>query len=165
MVKCEEKNTSWDEVELSGNLFLCTGSSERSAVLEKMWITYMEVPCEAILAQASGLNFERFRDSFSSSDVVGILVNGNLAGGAIFKAGNMHLAVGHVFKARWFKSLKPLLSWAFGRYGSPMKARINKDNGAARKFVEQVGCKLVKIDEHSAHYSIVREEMFYGRSR
>lgn len=133
-------------------------------VLRAMFSAYMETGCERELAEKHKLTDEAFIKRYLLCDVVGISINGIIAGGAVFDRGNMHLAVQRKYRVKWFCLLKPLLDWAFSKYGETLVAIVNKENASARKFIEHVGCHYICKNEHSVKYLIVKEDMYYGRN-
>ena len=136
---------------------------DRDQVLAAIWHAYMEEDCERELAERHGLTFAKFAAHYDHAAVVGVVIRGAIAGGAIFDGNRMHLAIVRKYRANWFKALRPLLAWAFNRYGSPLKASANRHNAAAIKFIEHVGCVRQGENEHMIHFGIFKERMRYGR--
>lgn len=137
----------------------------KSDIMLAIWDAHMEVESERELAAEHGLDFSLFCSKNSKNDVIGILVHGEIAGGAIVGNGRMHLAIKRKFRSRWMVHFKTLMSYVFSRYGSPLSTSASVKNVDAIRFLGRIGCCLVQRDEVLAHYLIVREEMYYGRNR
>lgn len=133
-------------------------------VLRSMFEAYMETESERVLAERYSLTVDAFIDRYLLCDVVGISVNSAVAGGAVFDRGNMHLAVQRKYRVKWLCLLKPLLDWAFAKYGETLVAVVNKENTSARKFIEHVGCHHFSENEHAVKYLIKKGDMYYGRN-
>ena len=139
--------------------------SLRDDILRVIWEAHMEIDAERDLAEKHDFKYEDFRSANLHNQVVGVMVAGEIAGGSIMGNGKFHLAIKRKFKSRWFIYFKPLLSYAFEKYGSPLTTSISLENTEANRFAEQVKCHLVGKTDKVAHYLIVREEMYYGRTR
>ena len=140
-------------------------TDNRDETLKAVWDALMEVPCEAELAREHDHSFADFKASYNNAQVIGILVGNELAGGAIINEKRMHISVGRKYRARWFKSFKPLMEWVFDLYGSLLFTSANKKNHEAIAFLGRVGCRVIGEGIASLHFKIEKEGMYYGRTR
>lgn len=140
-------------------------TENRDETLIVMWQALMEVPCEAEIAQEHNHGFADFKSSYKGAQVIGILVGDELAGGAIINGTKMHLAIKRQYRARWFKSLKPLMEWIFDRHGPLLFTSANKKNHEAIAFLGRVGCRVIGEGLFALHFKIEKEGMYYGRNR
>jgi hypothetical protein len=112
-----------------------------------------------------GITKEQFTESIMPHDVIGIMVRGEIAGGAFVNGEEMHIGIKRQYHSAWARYLQPLMEYVFEKHGSPLYTAASKKNIPANEFLQRVGCHICGEDLYAWHYRIVREEMNYGMVR
>lgn len=134
-------------------------------VLGTCYEAMMEVPCEQRLAERCGITKGRYLLDHCNAVIVGVEIDGILAGGMHFEGGDAHLAVLRRFRGRWVRALPGMLEVGFSAFGPKLFTTVQSANTYARWFMERVGCRLVGVREHLVDYEIRKEGMRYGFNR
>jgi len=134
-------------------------------VMHTIWAAQMADPAERSFAEKHRISREDFLRRYDGADVVGVEVDGQLAGGMFFISGAVHIGILPQYRSRWARSLKPMFERGFALHGSPLLARVGAYNRGAQAFVERIGCE--KLDETALYidYAAFQERMCYGFTR
>ena len=138
---------------------------QRERTLSTIYNALMMEPIERAMAREINLTRQGFMAGMVEADVLGFVIDGELAGGAFFNQGRIHIAVLPRFKGRWARGLKRVMDYGFKRHGSPLVARVQRDNAQAVKFVEAVGCVLKEESDKCFVFICTPERMRYRKAR
>jgi ribosomal protein S18 acetylase RimI-like enzyme len=132
-------------------------------VLATIYDAMLLEPTEFALARTHRVTFASFVQRYLGPDIVGLEMDGKIAGGMIFENGHVHLAMLPWARGRWTRYLREMLEIGFEKYGPKLSAFVNSNNVRAQRFVESVGCrkKLSKAKEYLV-YAVEKEGMRYG---
>lgn len=132
-------------------------------VLEAIYCAMCSVPAEHEYARSYDLTLGRYISIYHQWLVVGLEIDGTIAGGMIFhESGFVHLGILPRFRARWVRWLPPMLEIGFQKYGPRLTALSNPRNLRAQEFMERVGCVKVRETPEMVEYAVVKERMRYG---
>lgn len=131
---------------------LVFGQPER--VMRAIWAAQMVDPAERALALELGIGYGKFLRAHEGADVVGVAVDGRLAGGMFFFRGEAHIGILPSYRGRWARDLRAMLAFGFRRHGVPLRARVNVKNRAGLEFVERVGCLRTRSTALYVEYDI-----------
>jgi hypothetical protein len=133
------------------------------AVLAAIYAAMYAEPSEQALALKHNITWDSYYACYRDSVVVGLEMDGELAGGMFFHLPGMaHIGIVPRFRARWVRWLKPMLEIGFEKYGPRLTALVNARNMRAQKFIEGVGCVKVRAMPECIEYDVIRERMRYG---
>lgn len=131
---------------------LVFGQPER--VMRAIWAAQMADPAERELAQEYGIGYGEFLRVHDGADVVGVAVDGRLAGGMFFFRGQAHIGILPSYRGRWARDLRAMLDFGFRRHGVPLRTRVYAKNKEALEFVEHVGCLRTRAQGLYVEYDI-----------
>ena len=137
----------------------------RGEVLWEIYLALLTVSPERELAKVHGVTWQKFVAWAKDSIVVGCEFDGRVAGGMVFKNGDVHLGINPTFRSRWLRYFRPMLAVGFALFGPRMTARVGTENLNARRFVEHVGCVRRGGNSVYIEYDVIQERMRYGRNR
>lgn len=137
----------------------------RPLIVRAIYLAERSVPLFEALAAQHDMTLDRYVEHWRDADIVGIEVDGTIAGGMIFSCGHMHIGVSPQFRARWFPALPALMDHGFSRHGCPLLAKVHRDHAAGREFVEQVGLKFIRLAGIYRVYQARPEWMKYRKER
>lgn len=135
---------------------------DKIGILRAIWSATMDARSERLIAEKRKISEVQFIHGNIDNDVVGVVIGGHLAGGAIFTNGLFHVSIGKQFHWSWMPALPQLLEYGFGRYGSPLVAAIHKDNTRAIRCTEKGGGIRTKEDGDFVFFDLNRKEMYYN---
>lgn len=135
-----------------------------SEVLDAMYRAMVAEPSERSLARQYKITRLSYLLSYAEDDnaIVGLELDGEIAGGMIFERGEVHLAMLPQYRGRWTRYLRHMLEIGFNRFGQKLTARVNARNLRAQQFVERVGCKKKRTTPLFVEYDVIKERMKYG---
>jgi len=148
-----------------GTLYNCLFQGDKRAILLAIWEAYQDCDAERKYAEDNGLGFEWFCDQWKAADVVGAMVDGQLAGGMMFEGGDVHIAIRKEFWSRWFRCFEPMIEWGFALHGPHLKAIMHRDNTRGIQFAERVGAIRVGEDDDSVSFLVIKDKMYYAKRR
>ena len=135
-------------------------------VLDAIYEAMMEEQVERELAEEYGITREDHRRGYLSGDniIVGLEIDGDIAGGMIFVGKEVHLGIRKKYRGAWVRNLKRLLDVGFAARGNHLVARVNTHSERAKRFVESVGCTRSQGEFHPWYvvYDVIKEGMRYG---
>lgn len=133
-------------------------------VLAAIYTAMCLEPSELSLAHEYGITLARYIDTYRDSLIVGLEVDGVIAGGMFFRDGEVHLGILPHLRRHWMTWAKFMMEIGFR--GCPrLTAPVNARNARARKFIEAVGGVKIAETPLVIEYEVIHERMRYGFAR
>lgn len=136
---------------------------DRERTLNTMFTALMMTPVEREFALQHAFNRKAWLEHFRDCDVLGFRIDGEIAGGAVFRGMHLHIAVLPHYRSRWFPLFRKVVEYGFRKYGNPLIARVNARNARALTFVQQIGGAEQSRDDISVTFWLTPEAMRYRK--